>query len=463
MKNNKKMTLLMCMAMSVGSIIGGGIFAVSPMAMRRLGPAVCLAFILTVVFMVIKMLPQVVMSSALPASGANYMHLTRLIHPGFGVVEALNVLLIGTMNIAMMSFAFSKYFVVLFPSANGRLVAILCCLFFAVMANFGARISGRIQYILVGILMLALGVYIFVGFGHISPVNVTLADVLFPTFEVGAMWAVVGILNNVLMGGNVVMGFADQIENPSRTIPIAFIGGTVITALIYAIFAYVTIGVVPSESVQNIGDVAETFLSPALLTFFITGGALLAIVTSINGTLMMYSHTHFMVAKDGLYPKFMSKTNKYGAPYGTIWVHTAITLAALFTSLNLRDIVSITAAPGLILGPVAYLPIFVVMKKFPNCYKSAFLKIPHKVICAVAILATVLSVTAGGNVLAGMTSNQWIGMLVYYGTATILIVTRLKYVKYKTGEDIVQRMKQPHEAWEEREKAHEVWEEKANA
>lgn len=451
-EKKKKMTLTMCLAMSIGSIIGGGIFAVTPVGIRIVGPGVCVAFIFAALFLLLKMLPQVVMSSALPASGSQYMHLTRLVHPGFGIVQAINVLLIGTMNIATMCLTFSTYFCILFPKVNSRFAALACCVLFAGLATFGARLSGKVQNILVSILMIALAVYVFVGFRSIKPENITLAQVIVPTLELGALWTVIGILNNVLMGGNVVMGFADEVENPSRTIPLAFLGGTLMTAVIYAIFAYVTIGTVHYTKVDNIGNVAATFLSPALLTFFITGGALLAIVTSINGCLMMYSHSHFMVAKDGLYPAIMAKVNKYGAPYGSIWVSTLITFLALCTTLNLRDVIKITAVPGLILGPVAYLPIFLVLKKYPNCYKSAFLKIPHKITCAMAILATILSLTAGGNVLASMKAYHWIGMIGFYAVATVLIFIRLRYVKNKTGEDILANMRKPHPAWVEKER-----------
>ena len=160
MKKNGKLSLGTCMTMSMGSIIGAGIFSTTPMAVGMVGNGICWAFLLAAIFLTLKMLPQVVASSALPASGANYMQLSRLVHPVFGMSEAFNWVLIGSMNIATMSLTFSTYFCILFPSVPPKVAAIGCCLIFTIIATFGAKISGHVQNVCVLILFIALGTYI---------------------------------------------------------------------------------------------------------------------------------------------------------------------------------------------------------------------------------------------------------------------------------------------------------------
>lgn len=449
MNNSRKLSLGTCMTLSMGSIIGAGIFSTTPMAVGMVGNGICWAFLLAAIFLTVKMLPQVVLSSALPASGANYMQLTRLVHPVFGITEAFNWVLIGTMNIATMSLTFATYFCILFPAVPAKVAAIGCCFVFTVIATFGAKISGVVQNVCMVVLFIALGVYIFMGIPNVN--QITLIDVLKPTVELSAMWAVVGILNNTLMGANVVMGFADEVENPSKVIPIAFIGGTSIVAVIYAVIGFVTVGVVPWSSVENMADVAGSFLPGPLLAFFITGGALLAVVTSINGSLMMYSRAHFAAARDGLFPEIMCKTNRYNAPYGAIWFNSIITMAVLCTSINLRDVIKLTSVPGLIVGPFIYLAVFMLPKKFPHCYKAAFLKIPHGITCSLAVLAVVLSVSSGGSVITSMKPAHWIGMIVFYLAAFIYVVVRRKLLAQR-GVDLFANMRRPHEPWMERER-----------
>ena len=50
-----------------------------------------------------------------------------------------------------------------------------------------------------------------------------------------------------------------------------------------------------------------------MFIFFIAGGALLAVVTSINSAMMMFARINFAAARDGLFLSAVSKLNKYGA------------------------------------------------------------------------------------------------------------------------------------------------------
>jgi amino acid transporter len=446
----KKLSLGSSMMMSIGSIIGAGIFVTTPVAVEMVGPGISWAFILAAVLLTLKMLPQVVVSSAIPANGGNYMHLSRLVHPVVGMVEGFNWILIGTMNIAVMSMAFARYFAALMPTASAQAVAIACCVVFTIIATFGASLSGVVQNVLTAILLVALGLYIFFGLQNIT--YITVKDVLAPTMQLGVLWAAVGLLNNTLMGGNAVMAFADEIKNPGKTIPIAFFGGTFLVSIIYALIGVVTVGVIPWQEVKSLAGVAEKFFSPALLLFFVTGGALFAIVTTINGMFMMYSRAYSAAAKDGLLPAILAKKNRFNAPYGAIWFLSIVAIVALLIpNLNLRDLIKITAVPGLVLGPIAYLAIFLLPKKYPNCYRNAFLKIPHAVTCTIAVLATVLSLTAGGSVLKSMKPFHWMGMLAFYGAAVLYVVGRVVYMKKHKGVDILANMRKPHAPWQEME------------
>ena len=79
------------------------------------------------------------------------------------------------------------------------------------------------------------------------------------------------------MGANVLMYAADEIDKPSKNIPIAFVVGILVTAIFYAGIGYVTVGVMPNyNDIDNLATVAAKFLSPGMTAFFICGGALLA-------------------------------------------------------------------------------------------------------------------------------------------------------------------------------------------
>lgn len=447
----KKISLFSSIFMGIGSIIGASVFATTPIAIKILGGnGIVLGFIFASIFVFLKTFPEMVLTSALPANGASYMHLTRLIHPYVGIIHAFNQLVIGTMKVATMALTFSTYFKMIFPSIPEVIVAIAITLIFTIISLYGIKFSATVQNICVAVLLGALGIYVFGGWGHTV---VSLKEVISTNFEIAKMWAAMGIMHGSLIGANVLMYAADEIDNPGKNIPIAFVVGTVITSVLYAALAYVTVGVMPNfYEIDNLATVAQKFLSPAMLVFFISGGALLAVVTSINSAILMFSRSHFAAARDGLFPNSIMKINKYGAPGNSIWLNSVITILAMISGFNLTDVINITAIPGLLLSPIIFASVFALPYKFPNSYKTSFLKIPHWINCLIVIIASILSILMGSYVLKQMQPKNYIIMIAFYVVAAIYTYLRIKYLKDKKGFDMIAKMKEPYQPWIDRER-----------
>ncbi|MFA7671197.1 MAG: APC family permease [Sphaerochaetaceae bacterium] len=448
-KEKNKMTLFSSIFMAIGSIIGASIFATTPIAIKIVGGnGIVWGFILASLFVFLKTWPEMVASSALPATGGAYMHLTRLIHPSVGILHSINYLVIGPMKIATMALTFSTYFAMLIPKAPPVLVAIIITLIFTVLSLYGVKISSWVQNVLVVVLLLAMFIYVFGGWGKTV---ITLGEVLSTTVKLSKLWAAMGIMHGSLIGANALMYVADEIENPGKTIPLAFIISTAFTGVLYAAIAYVTIGVMPEWfKIDNLATTAKIFMSPALLVFFISGGALLAVVTSINSAILMFSRSHFAGARDGLYPKVIMTVNKHGAPSNAIWLNSAIAILAMASGYDLTDVVNITSIPGLLLSPIILATIFFIPSKYPASYKTAFIKTPHWFNCTVVVVASVLSFILGSYVIGQMAAKNWITMIIFYIVALIYVLLRAKYLK-KSGVDLLANMKKPYQPWVEQE------------
>ncbi|MEN1760597.1 APC family permease [Anoxynatronum sibiricum] len=449
----KKMTFSMSFLMAIGSIVGAGIFARTPVVIRLVGDGLVWGFLLAAIFVFFKTVPEVVLSSALPANGASYMHLTRLLHPGFGTVYAFNQLVLGTMNVAVMSLVFAEYSVVLFPEISVKLIGVSIALIFTVISTFGIRVSGWVQNICVTILMIALGVYIFSGLPN---GNITLEAVLKPAVSVTRLWAAMGILHGSLIGANVLMFVADEIERPERNIPIIFVLSTISCSILFAIVGFVAIGNIPldqwADRSVNLATVASQFLSPTMLTFFIVAGPLLAVSTSINAMILMFSRSHFAAARDGLFPLAISKINRFGAPGISIWMNSIVGIGAILVGFDLNDVVLMVSIPGLLIAPIVHLSVFWLPKKFPLSYKNSFLQIPHRVTQIVVVMAIILSYLLGVSVVSKMQPKNWIAMILFYLVAFIYTLARLKYMKEKHNVDIFENMRKPYEPWMIKEK-----------
>lgn len=452
--SKQKLGLFSCIVMAIGSIIGASIFATTPVAIKIVGGnGVVLGFILAAVVVVLRTIPELIMMAALPANGASYMYLTRLVHPVLGALDAFNQLMVGVMKIATMALTFTSYFAMLVPQIPPQVVGIAVCILFTIISCFGVRASSIVQNISVAVLLVALGVFIFGGLGA---TQVSFGEVISTTVQLSSLWAAMGVMHGSLIGANVLIYAAEDVEDPGRNIPIAFAVSTIITAVLYAIMAYICVGVMPMPlfyEINTLADVANKFLSPAMLIFFITGGALLAVVTSINSAMLMFSRINFSAARDGLFPYAVCKTNKYNAPVVSLWLICIIACAFIASGFNLDDVVKITTIPGLLLAPVMFLGVFTVKNHYPNCYKNSFIKTPHWLNCILTLAAIFVCVSLGYYVLFQMAPHNWISMVVYYAIALVFTIWRVNYIKKTEGVNLFDKMKSTYQPWEEREEA----------
>ncbi len=451
-ETKQKLGLFSCILMAVGSIIGASIFATTPVAIKIVGGnGVVIGFLLAALVVVIRTIPELIMMAALPANGASYMYLSRLVHPGLAVLETFNELMIGILKIATMTLTFSTYFAMLFPQVPAKLVAVAVCLIFTAISCYGIKASATVQNISVAVLLVALGVFIFGGLGACK---VSFGEVISTTVKLSTLWAAMGIMHGSLIGANALIYAAEEVENPGKNIPIAFAVSTGITAVLYAVMAYICVSVMPNfYAIDNLATVAEQYLPQALLVFFICGGALLAVVTSVNSAMLMFSRINFSAARDGVLPYAVCKTNKYNAPYVSLCLIGVAASAFILSGLDLEDVIKITTIPGLLLGPILFLGVFTIKKHYPNCYKNSFIKTPHWLNCIFSAVAMVVCFTLGYYVLFQMKPSNWILMICYYAAAAVYMVFRYRYIKQTENVSLFEKMRSVYKPWEEREKA----------
>lgn len=189
----QKLGLFSCIIMAIGSIIGASIFATTPVAIKIVGGnGVVLGFILAALVVVLRTIPELIMMAALPANGASYMYLTRLVHPVLGALDAFNQLMVGVMKIATMALTFTSYFAMLFPQIPSQVVGVAVCVLFTVISCFGVRASSIVQNISVAVLLVALGVFIFGGLGA---TQVNFGEVISTTVQLSSLWAAMGVMH----------------------------------------------------------------------------------------------------------------------------------------------------------------------------------------------------------------------------------------------------------------------------
>jgi amino acid transporter len=95
------------------------------------------------------------------------------------------------------------------------------------------------------------------------------------------------------------------VKDSTRRLPVVFLKGISAAALIFVLMSVVAFGVLPGPrlgaSSAPMAEVAAVYL-PAGAAWFVTFGAIMAITTSMNSTMLVPSRLAFILARDGLAP-----------------------------------------------------------------------------------------------------------------------------------------------------------------
>ncbi len=310
------------LALVVGNAIGIPIFVLPGSQTAAAGPSVLLATVLAAVPAGFVVLYNAQLGSAMPVAGGLYVYISRLTAPfwGFLVPWTLPVVTWAALLFTAIGFAdYVRYFVDV-----PRLALLYLLIVGVLVVNLvGIRLVAQIQIALVGLLAAAIVAFVVPGVVHVDPGHLAPA---FPEGYGPFAFAIVALYYPYL-GFGLLTELGEEIDEPSRTIPVALLSGVAVVAVTYFAMIAVLVGVVPrsqlvsmTEGEQNaaIANAAATFL-PDWAAAFVAFGAFFAVATSVNTSFLVSSRTIMRAGRDGILPEALSRIHpRFGTPYVSI-------------------------------------------------------------------------------------------------------------------------------------------------
>jgi amino acid transporter len=181
-------------------------------------------------------------------------------------------------------------------------------LFFYAIHVIGIRWFGRMQVLLCALKCLALLVLIVPGMFVLHASNYT----PFVTHGWSGFGASLLPLFFAYAGFESLAQTAGEVKDSTRRLPGILLKGITATALIYVFTSIVSFGVLPGARLQSssapMAEVASIYL-PLGAAMFVTLGAIAAIMTALNGTLMVPSRLAIMFVEDHLAPAWVGFVN----------------------------------------------------------------------------------------------------------------------------------------------------------
>ncbi|WP_277553428.1 amino acid permease [Halobaculum limi] len=334
---------LAALTIGVGTMIGAGIFVLPGVAISEAGSFAVISFVLGGAIAILTAFSASELGTAMPKSGGAYYYVNRALGPLFGSVA-------GWANWMGLAFAsafymvgFGEYVVNITGGDIGipltsialpvdvKVVALAGAALFVFINYVGAKETGKLQNVIVVILVAILAVFTVVGALRADPANLPEAT------GFGPMLTTTGLIFVSYLGFVQITSVAEEIKDPGKNLPRAVIGSVVIVTAIYALVLVVMSAAVEQGFIAGLPgnqiavvEVARLVLGPVGAVAMLIGG-LLATASSANASILASSRINFAMGRDRIVSPELNEIHpRFGTPYRAIAITGALILVFIF-------------------------------------------------------------------------------------------------------------------------------------
>ncbi len=222
------------------------------------------------------------------------------------------------------------------------IVEVIVISFFTALNFFGSKSVGKAEFYIVLVKLLILLVFILGGF---MTINWGMAKPDFDTIHTNGLLNASIIFFLSYMGFGLITNASENIENPTKNVPLAIFISILFVMIFYILISLVTIGNLPLSDIIKAQENALAIAAKPFLGNFgfilITIGALFSISSALNATIFGGANIAYSLAKDGELPDFFERKVWFKSTEGLYITAGLGLLFALF--FDLGAIASITS------------------------------------------------------------------------------------------------------------------------
>ena len=390
--------------LGIGAVIGTGIFVLTAVAANKAGPGMMISFVIAGAVCVLTALIYAEIAAMVPVSGSAYTYSYAVLgeivawcvgwalileyaiaagavsvgwagyvngylnSKGWGLPLALQAGPADTITLADGTIAHGGF----------NLFACLIALFVTFMLVIGTSRSAKFTSVLVIVKILALSLFVALGFGAVDHANfVPLLPNGWgqPLGGVGVLGAAASIFF-AYVGFDAVSTAAEETKNPQKNIPIGLILSLVICTVFYLLVAYVAIGAMGAQPGGELSKSKEPLafvmrhLGHPMVGNWVAAAAVIALPSVI--LMMMFGQTRvlFTMSRDGLMPKAFSDVHpKFFTPH-KVTIITGLFVAAFAACFPIDILADVSNAGTLFAFLVVALGVMILRKTDPNRPRS---------------------------------------------------------------------------------------------
>lgn len=428
---NSKISLLDLIGIGVGQIIGSGVMILTGIAVGKTGHGVTWAFIVAGIIVAITNLCLATLGSAIPANGGMYTYVRDLIGKKTGFFY-VSLLAAGQLVLANYAIGFSEYLKELIPAINVTLVSAIMMTTIFIVNLTGIKTAVKFQNLLVIVLVVSIGLFIVLGLPKINDFSPYMDITKVMPNGFSDFIAAIFLVRFSLVGAEYINEFGNDAENPGKNIPLAMIISTIIVSIIYLGVGFVATGVLPVEEVafKTLGSVAKEIFSQPVYYFFMVGGAMFAVASSLNAVFAWAPKGLKVAIEDGWLPEFLAIENKtFGTPHYLLLIFYILGMIPILTGGTLEIIAVLGNNIGLIFAALPIVAVLFLPSRNKIAYENAYFKLP---LWAMRVLPVLCLIVFAAGFYSNVDFIGPLGIKVLFGYCLIVAIyakLREPYIK----------------------------------
>jgi APA family basic amino acid/polyamine antiporter len=340
-KLKPSLSLFDATAISIGAIIGGGIFVVTGIAAGLAGSALVISMLIAALISLLTALSFTELTAWQPKEGSIYEYSYQLVSPFAGFLVGWMWILSNTFAGAAVSLGFAYYLAALVPSLNPNIVAAVACLTFTLINYYSVKQSALLNNILVTAKLLILAFFIIYGLFFMNPANFA----PFKPLDIGVFSGAVFFF--FAYGGFARAAvIAEEVKDAKRNVPRAMLIALAISALIYVLIGVVAVGLVGSNSLAGSNSPLEEAMKATgntAASSIIAVGGILATASVLLTSVLGVSRMAYAMARRKDLPQALAKLDpKRNTPVYSTWI-IGLVMVLLVLFIDLSRVVAISS------------------------------------------------------------------------------------------------------------------------
>ncbi|KAG8097693.1 hypothetical protein GUJ93_ZPchr0013g37264 [Zizania palustris] len=329
----KELNVPTLVAIGVGSTIGAGVYVlVGTVAREHAGPALTVSFLIAGIAAALSAFCYAELASRCPSAGSAYHYSYICVGEGVAWLIGWALVLEYTIggsavargispNIALffggpdnLPWVLARHqlpwFDVIVDPCAAALVFVVTVLL-CVGIKESSFVQGFITVLNACVMLFVIVAGSYIGF-QTGWVGYKVADGYFP-YGINGMLAGSATVFFAYIGFDTVASTAEEVKNPQRDLPLGIGAALAICCSLYMMVSVVIVGLVPYFAMDSDTPISSAFAQHGMqwTMYVVTSGAVLALCSTLMGSLLPQPRILMAMARDGLLPSFFADVNKW--------------------------------------------------------------------------------------------------------------------------------------------------------